>query len=142
MEQQINGATAQAAQSETCDVPFSRKLEDGIGAAGRMTWDFFHNLPLQGAIAAGAIGLYAATVLGVAELTAAGFSAYVAYRILAYGETLDEALENTIKFEKGEAPEGEKNPLAEAKAELEKPKSQPQGNGTSENQNTVDKPNT
>ena len=35
------------------------------------------------------------------ELAAAGLSAYVTYRVFAYGESWMEALENTIKFEKG-----------------------------------------
>lgn len=83
-------------------VPLLRELEAGMGAVGRATWDFFHHLPLHGAIAGGAVGLYAASVVGVAELAAAGFCAYVAYRMSAYGETLTEAMENTVKFQKGQ----------------------------------------
>jgi len=52
----------------------------------------------------GAVGLGAATVLGVAELALAGLSAYVMYRMFAYGESLTVALEKSIKFEKGELP--------------------------------------
>ena len=86
------------------DIPLLREIEDGIGAAGQLTWKFFHNLPLHGAMFGGALGLYAATVFGVAELAAGGLSAYVTYRMFAYGETLTEALEKTLKFEKGELP--------------------------------------
>jgi len=89
------------------DIPLLRELEDGIGTAGRATWQFFHGLPFHGAIIGGAVGLYAATVFGVAELVAGGLSAYVTYRMFAYGETFLEALENTIKFEKGELPKEE-----------------------------------
>ena len=93
--------------SSRSDVPLLRELEDGIGAAGQATWKLFHGLPFHGAFLGGAIGLYAATVFGVAELATAGLSAYVTYRMFAYGETFLEALENTIKFEKGELPEEE-----------------------------------
>ena len=79
-------------------------LEDAISSAGRMTCDFFHDVPIQGAIVGGAVGLYAATVLGVAELIAAGLSANIAYRMFALGESLPKACENTIKFETGELP--------------------------------------
>lgn len=79
-------------------------LEEGIGAVGRATWNVFHELPVQGAITSGAIGLYAATVFGVAEVVAAGLSGYVAYRMFAYGEPLLEAIEKTIKLEMGELP--------------------------------------
>ena len=97
--------TKPAPSGDSCsgsDVPLLRELEEGMGAAGRAAWSFFHTLPFHGAIVGGAIGLYAATVFGVAELAAAGLCAFVAYRMSAYGEPLTEALENTIKFEKGE----------------------------------------
>lgn len=79
-------------------------LEDGISSAGRLTWNFFHDLPIQGAIVSGVVGLYAVTVFGVAELIAAGLSANVAYRMFAFGEPLPKAVEKTIKFEMGELP--------------------------------------
>lgn len=79
-------------------------LEDGISSAGRLTWNFFHPLPIQGAIVSGVVGLYAVTVFGVAELIAAGLSANVAYRMFAFGEPLPKAVEKTIKFEMGELP--------------------------------------
>ena len=82
-------------------------VEEGINALGRRTWDFFHHLPFQGAVFGGAVGLGAAMTFGVAELAFAGLSAYVTYRIFAYGESLTEAIENTIKFEKGELAEKE-----------------------------------
>ena len=85
-------------------IPILGAVEDGIGAAGRTTWNFFRELPVQGAITSGAISLYAATVFGVAELVAAGLSGYVAYRMFAYGEPLLEAIEKTIKLEMGELP--------------------------------------
>lgn len=91
-----------------------RSLEDGVSALGSRTWKFFHDLPGHGALIGGAVGLGAATLFGVAELAAAGLSAYVTYRVFAYGESWMEALENTIKFEKGELPEEEiKRPVLE-----------------------------
>jgi hypothetical protein len=85
-------------------IPLLSGLEDGISIAGCVTRNFFHNLPVQGAMVTGAIGLYAATVFGVAELIAAGLSAHVAYRMFAFGEPFPKACENTIKFEMGELP--------------------------------------
>ena len=85
-------------------IPLFDNVEDGINSAGRQTWNFFHDLPLQGALTSGAVGLWAATVFGVAELFAAGLSAYVAYRMFAFGEPLLEAVQKTIKFQKGELP--------------------------------------
>lgn len=78
-----------------------RTVEEGIGSIGKGVWKFFHDLPFHGAIVGGAVGLGAAMVVGVAELVTAGFSAYVTYRMFAYGESLTEAIENTIRFEKG-----------------------------------------
>jgi len=86
------------------EIPLLIDLESGIHQAGHQTWDFFHRMPIQGALTSGAIGLYAVTVFGVAELMAAGLCAYLSYRIFVYGEPLLEALEKTIKFEKGELP--------------------------------------
>ena len=77
-------------------------VEGSIAEAGRVTWKFFHQLPFHGAILGGAVGLGAAMAVGVGELVTAGFTAYVTYRMFAYGESLTEAIENTIKFEKGD----------------------------------------
>ncbi len=77
------------------------KVEDGFNAAGSWTWEFFHNLPGHGAVIGGAVGLGAAMLFGVAELVTACFTAYVSYRMFAYGESLIEACENVIKFEEG-----------------------------------------
>jgi len=85
-------------------IPLLTSLEGGITSAGHLTRNFFHDIPIQGAMVTGAVGLYAATVFGVAELIAAGLSAHVAYRMFAFGEPLPKACENTIKFEMGELP--------------------------------------
>ena len=85
-------------------IPLLSSLEDGINSAGCLTKKFFHQMPIQGAMVTGAVGLYAATVFGVAELIAAGLSAHVAYRMFAFGEPFPKACENTIKFEMGELP--------------------------------------
>jgi len=78
-----------------------RAVEGGISTLGRGIWNVFHELPFHGAVIGGAVGLGAAMMVGVAELVTAGFTAYVTYRMFAYGESLTEAIEKTIKFEKG-----------------------------------------
>ena len=88
-----------------------RTVEDGMNAVGKATWNFFHHLPGHGTLAGGAVGLGAAMLVGVAELATACFTAYVSYRIFAYGESLSEAIENAIKFEGGKL----------EKEEIEKP---------------------
>lgn len=67
----------------------------------RGTWQLFHAFPGHGTIPGFAVGLGAAMLVGVAELAAACFTAYVSYRVFAYGESLSEAIENAIKFESG-----------------------------------------
>jgi hypothetical protein len=84
--------------------PLLKDLEGSIETASRVTWEFFHHIPIQGALTSGAVGLYVASAFGVAELTAAGLTTYVMYRIFAYNETLLQAIENTIKFQKGDLP--------------------------------------
>lgn len=96
--------SAQPGGGRPANISMLENLEDGITSAGRLTWHFFHDIPIQGALTSGAIGLYAATVFGVAELIAAGLSGYFAYRMFAFGEPLLVAVENTIKFEMGELP--------------------------------------
>lgn len=86
-------------------------VEDGMNSVGRATWNFFHALPGHGAVIGGAVGLGAAMLVGVAELVTACFTAYVSYRMFAYGESLCEAIENAIKFEEGKL----------EKEEIEKP---------------------
>lgn len=88
-------------------IPLLKDVEDGITSAGRLTWNFFHEIPVQGAVTSGAIGLYAATLFGVGELIAAGLSAYFAYRMFAFGEPLLVAVEKTIKFQRGELPKSD-----------------------------------
>jgi hypothetical protein len=88
-------------------IPVLGDVEDGITSAGRVTWNFFHEIPIQGAVTSGAVGLYAATVFGVGELIAAGLSAYFAYRMFAFGEPLLVAVEKTIKFQMGELPKSD-----------------------------------
>lgn len=78
-----------------------KTVEDGVSAVGRATWDFFHHVPGHGTVLGGAVGLGAAMLVGVAELATACFTAYVSYRVFAYGESLSEAVEKAIKFEGG-----------------------------------------
>ncbi|HEU4683625.1 MAG TPA: hypothetical protein VFS39_03885 [Nitrospira sp.] len=85
-------------------IPVLSDVEERITDAARATWTFFHHVPIQGALASAGLGLYAASVFGVGELMAAGLTAYVCYRMFAYGEPLLEAVQKTIKFQKGELP--------------------------------------
>jgi hypothetical protein len=87
--------------------PLLEDFEAGITSAGRLTWNFFHAIPVQGAITSGAVGLYAATLFGVGELIAAGLSGYIAYRMFAFGEPLLVAVEKTIKLQMGELPKSD-----------------------------------
>jgi len=89
----------------------SQVMEGAWKAIGQGTWHFFHALPGKGVIPGFALGLGAAMLVGVAELATACFTAYVSYRVFAYGESLSEAIENAIKFESGKL----------EKEELEKP---------------------
>jgi hypothetical protein len=86
-----------------------RTVEDGMGTIGRETWNFFHHFPGHGTIVGGAVGLGAAMLVGVAELATACFTAYVSYRIFAYGESLSEAVEKAIKFEAGKLEKKERD---------------------------------
>ena len=88
-------------------IPLLEDVENGITSAGRLTWNLFHEIPIQGALTSGAVGLYAATLFGVGELIAAGVSAYFAYRMFAFGEPLLVAIEKTIKFQMGELPKSD-----------------------------------
>jgi hypothetical protein len=84
-------------------------VEDGLGAIGNETWKLIHKLPGHGTIPGFAIGLGAAMLVGVAELATACFTAYISYRMFAYGESLSEAIENAIKFESGKLDKKEIN---------------------------------
>ena len=86
-----------------------KSLDEGWAAIGRGTWHVFHALPGQGTIPGFAVGLGAAMLVGVAELATACFTAYVSYRVFAYGESLSEAIENAIKFEGGKLKKEELN---------------------------------
>ena len=89
-------------------------VEDGMSTVGRASWEFFHDLPGHGVVVGGAIGLGAAMLVGVAELAAACFTAYVSYRMFGYGESLSEAVENAIRFESGSLSKEEINkPIVE-----------------------------
>ena len=69
----------------------------------------FTSSPGHGTIPGFAMGLGAAMLVGVAELATACFTAYISYRMFAYGESLSEAIENAIKFESGKLDKKEIN---------------------------------
>ena len=72
--------------------------EEGIGAVGRRTWDLFHEFPYGGALIGGGVGLAAATVIGVSELATGIVTAYIGYRVFAYGETFTEAFAKSVQL--------------------------------------------
>jgi len=79
-----------------------RKLEEAA-ALHNPIWKYLRNyMPLNGAVLGGAVGIGAATLFGVGELAVGAFCAYVTYRVYAYGETWADAVENAIRFEKGD----------------------------------------
>ena len=84
-----------------------KRVEKRVGKVGRWTWRFLHHLPGHGAILGGAVGLAGVMLIGLAELVTASFTAYVSYRVFAYGESLPEAIHNSIRFQKGKLPEEE-----------------------------------
>jgi hypothetical protein len=79
-----------------------QSAEDGIGAVGRYTWECLHDYPYLGGVLGGGLGLGAAMLLGVAELATAVFTAYIGYRVCAYGESVTEALEKSLALRHGE----------------------------------------
>jgi hypothetical protein len=87
--------------TDSAGIDHERALEEGWGAVGQGTWHVFHALPGHGTVPGFALGLGAAMLVGVGELAAACFTAYVSYRYFAYGESLSEAIENAINFKSG-----------------------------------------
>src|SRR5262245_24940861 len=92
----------QASTNNTMETETGSSTEEGAwGVIGQGTWHLFHVFPGYGTISGFALGLGAAMLVGVGELAAGCFTAYVSYRYFAYGESLSEAIENAIKFESG-----------------------------------------
>lgn len=102
-ESTMDTSTASSADSGSAtDEAHARKLEEAA-ALHNPLWKYIRNyMPLNGALLGGAVGVGAATLLGVGELAVGAFCAYVTYRVYAYGETWADAVENSIRFEKGE----------------------------------------
>lgn len=84
-----------------------RSVEGGIGQVGQSAWEVFHELPYLGAIIGGGLGLGAAMLVGVGELATAALTAYVGYRVFAYGESFTKALEKSIRLQEGKLAEKE-----------------------------------
>ena len=93
--------TETASWTDSAPVDHERVLDETWGALGRGIWNVFHVLPGHGTVPGFALGLGAAMLVGVGELAAGCFTAYVSYRYFAYGESLSEAIEKAIKFESG-----------------------------------------
>ncbi len=65
-----------------------------------------------GALGAGALGVGLASSVGVGELVAGGFIAYVAYRVIRYGVAWTEALIEGVELEHGQVPKKASNVAA------------------------------
>ncbi len=65
-----------------------------------------------GAIGAGAAAVALASSVGVGELMAGGFVAFVAYRVIRYGIAPTEAVIEGVQLEHGEAPKNAANVVA------------------------------
>ena len=102
-ESTMDTATTSSADSGSAtDEEHAQKLEEAA-ALHSPFWKYAREyMPANGALLGGVVGVGAATLFGVGELVAGGFCAYVTYRVFAYGETWVDAVENTIRFEKGE----------------------------------------
>lgn len=111
MEETTAGTMETEPGSSSDSVAGSAKkvMEEGWEALGHGTRQLFHVFPGHGTIPGFAVGLGAAMLFGVAELAAGCFTAYVSYRVFAYGESLSEAIENAIKFESGKLEKEEIN---------------------------------
>src|SRR5262245_247064 len=83
-------------------------VDEGIGTVGRCTWEFFHEFPYLGGLVGGGLGLGAAMLVGAAELVTALVTAYIFYRVFAYGESVTEAFEKSIELREGKLLEEEK----------------------------------
>lgn len=103
-------------------------VEAMMFGAGRWAWGTLHGRPYLGAVVGGSLGFGAAVLLGVAELAVTAAAAYTGYRMLAYKESLVEALEKMIVARKGELLE---------EIEKEKKEKEQQGLETQVTENTV-----
>ena len=110
MEENTSGTMESESESWTDSVVprnAMANMEGSLGDISRGIWQFVHGMPGHGAIPGFALGLGAATLFGVGELAVGVFTAYVGYRVFAYGESLTEAMEKAIKFEAGKLEEKE-----------------------------------
>ena len=78
-----------------------QSVDEGIGNVGRCTWEFFHEYPYLGGLLGGGLGLGAAMLVGVAELATAVITAYIGYRVFAYGESFTEAFAKSLQLRHG-----------------------------------------
>jgi hypothetical protein len=102
-----NAARGAETTSETgAVVDYGKEALLGVEAmmfgAGRWAWGTLHGRPYLGAVVGGGLCFGAAVLLGVAELAVTAAAAYTGYRMLAYNESLVEALEKMILARQGE----------------------------------------
>jgi len=103
-------------------------VEAMMFGAGRWAWGTLHGRPYLGAAVGGSLGFGAAVLLGVAELAVTAAAAYTGYRMLAYNESLVEAVEKSIQFKEGELLD---------EIEEEKRKKEQEGQEAQSTENTV-----
>jgi len=73
------------------------KVEGMVKASASELWKLLRKRPVVGSAAIGAIGLAAATTIGVGELALALVFAYAAYEVLGEGMPAKEAAKQVVK---------------------------------------------
>ena len=82
-------------------------VDGGLGTVFGWVGGIFLSRPYLGATLTGGLALGAAMVIGVAEVIFTLGMGYVGYRVLAYRESVVEALAKSIELRHGKLPEGE-----------------------------------
>jgi hypothetical protein len=79
-------------------------VEGGLGTVIGWIRGTFDTRPFLGAAVTGGLGLGAVMAVGVGEVTFTLVVAYIGYRVFAYGETIDVAVEKSIELRQGKYP--------------------------------------
>jgi uncharacterized protein (DUF697 family) len=73
------------------------KVEDRAKSAGSKVWEFTKAHPYAGIAAISAVGLAAASMVGVGEIVVAGLFGYGAWEVLRRGEPVQEAAKDVVR---------------------------------------------
>jgi hypothetical protein len=75
----------------------ARRLEDGAKRAGTSVWSALRRHPYIGVGGVTALGVFAGSMIGVAEITLGVMVGYAAYKVLRGGEKPAEAIGEVVK---------------------------------------------